>query len=144
MDRETLLKNMELLKSKFNISYKKAKETLEKNNNDIVESFIYLENEYELLENENIVKNEHYCNLKSELMKILSAGQAKRLIVSKKSEKILSIGKQYSKGIRRCGFSSETTGICGHHRKIRKREKYADAYDRWTGCAHRGRSNRCR
>ena len=35
---DMLFNNMEILKSKFNISYKEAKEVLESNNNDLIES----------------------------------------------------------------------------------------------------------
>ena len=46
MNDNTLFQNMEILKEKFKISYKEAKEVLESHDNNLIESLIFLEEIY--------------------------------------------------------------------------------------------------
>ena len=42
MNDNTLFQNMEILKEKFKISYKEAKEVLESHDNNLIESLIFI------------------------------------------------------------------------------------------------------
>ena len=46
MGDNLLFQNMEILKEKFGVTYKEAKEVLQNSNNDLIEALIYLEERY--------------------------------------------------------------------------------------------------
>lgn len=90
MSDNLLFQNMEILKEKFGVSYKEAKEVLQNNNNDLIEALIYLEEIYPIKEKSCLVKS-HLLYLKNRLSDLYVEGSNQRIIFSKNDEVILDI-----------------------------------------------------
>lgn len=86
---DMLFNNMEILKAKFNISYKEAKEVLESNNNDLIESLIFLEGIYGY-RNSCSLKS-YIDDVKSKIISLYKEGSNQRIIISRKGEFIADI-----------------------------------------------------
>ncbi len=86
---DMLFNNMEILKSKFNISYKEAKEVLESNNNDLIESLIFLEGIYG--DRNSCSLKSYIDDVKNKIVSLYKEGSNQRIIISRKGEFIADI-----------------------------------------------------
>lgn len=89
MSDNTLFQNMEILREKFKITYKEAKEVLELNNNDLIESLIFLE-ESDYAKNCCPMKS-YLEDIKKKLVELYKEGSNQRLIISRKGSVIADI-----------------------------------------------------
>lgn len=88
MDNNALFQNMEILKEKFKISYKEARDVLEMNDNDLIDSLIYLEENYP----ESGCPIKSYLNiLKNKLTYLYEEGSNQRIVISRKGELLADI-----------------------------------------------------
>lgn len=86
---DMLFNNMEILKMKFSISYKEAKEVLESNDNNLIDSLIYLEGIYGY---RNCCSEKSYINnIKNKIISLYKEGSNQRIIISRKGELIADI-----------------------------------------------------
>lgn len=88
MDNNALFQNMEILKEKFKISYKEAREVLEMNDNDLIESLIFLEETYPA---GNCPVKSYLNALKNKLTYLYEEGSNQRIIISRKGELLADI-----------------------------------------------------
>lgn len=89
MNDNTLFQNMEILKEKFKISYKEAREVLESHDNDLIESLIFLEEIYS--EPDSCQVKSYLNNIKNKLVELYKEGSNQRIIISRKDEVIADI-----------------------------------------------------
>lgn len=89
MNDNTLFQNMEILKEKFKISYKEAKEVLESHDNNLIESLIFLEEIYS--EPDSCQVKSYLNNIKNKLVELYKEGSNQRIIISRKDEVIADI-----------------------------------------------------
>ena len=89
MNDNVMFQNIEILKEKFKISYREAKEVLELHDNDLIDSLIYLEENHH---------NEECCSIKSylecvknTLISMYKEGSNQRIVISRKGEVIADI-----------------------------------------------------
>lgn len=89
MNDNTLFQNMEILREKFKISYKEAREVLESHDNDLIESLIFLEEIYS--EQDSCKVKSYLNNVKNKLIELYKEGSNQRIIISRKDEVIVDI-----------------------------------------------------
>lgn len=89
MNDNTLFQNMEILKEKFKISYKEAREVLESHDNNLIESLIFLEEIYS--EPDSCQIKSYLNNIKNKLVELYKEGNNQRIIISRKDEVIADI-----------------------------------------------------
>lgn len=89
MNDNTLFQNMEILKEKFKISYKEAREVLESHDNNLIESLIFLEEIYS--EPDSCQVKSYLNNIKNKLVELYKEGINQRIIISRKDEVIADI-----------------------------------------------------
>lgn len=84
-----LFENMEILKDKFGITYKEAKEVLEEHDNNLIDALIFLEEIYSY-KNGCQVKSYLY-NIKEKLVNLYKEGSNQRIIFSRKGKVLADI-----------------------------------------------------
>lgn len=89
MSDSTLFQNMEILKEKFGITYREAKEVLEENDNNLIEALIYLE------ENSSYASccpmKSYLWEVKKKLADLYVEGSNQRVIISRKGNVLVDI-----------------------------------------------------
>ncbi|NLM04417.1 MAG: DUF4342 domain-containing protein [Clostridiales bacterium] len=83
------LEDIDIIRERTNLSYKEAKEVLEKANGDIVEALIAIEEESDVKWTENI--NDTASEILRKLKKIIEKGNVTKIILKKDDEIILNI-----------------------------------------------------
>ena len=89
MNDNVMYQNIEILKEKFEITYREAKEVLELNNNDLIEALIYLE-ENHYMGDKCHVKSYLEC-IKNTLVSLYKEGSNQRIVISRKGEVLADI-----------------------------------------------------
>lgn len=89
MNDNILFQNMEILKQKFKVSYREAKEVLELHDNDLIESLIFLEERYP--ENDTCPVKSYLNTLKNKISYLYEEGSNQRMIISRKGELLVDI-----------------------------------------------------
>lgn len=84
----TNLQNIDLVKERANVSYEDAKDALEKCNNDVVDSLVYLEKQNKIKSGEKVKCESTVFNKIKELVK---KGNSTRFIIKKKENALLNI-----------------------------------------------------
>lgn len=89
MNDNVLFQNMEILKQKFKVSYREAKEVLELHENDLIESLIFLEERYP---EHDVCPVKSYLNtIKNKIAYLYEEGSNQRMIISRKGELLADI-----------------------------------------------------
>lgn len=89
MNDNVLFQNMEILKQKFRVSYREAKEVLELHDNDLIESLIFLEERYP--ENDTCPVKSYLNVIKNKIAYLYEEGSNQRMIISRKGELLVDI-----------------------------------------------------
>lgn len=89
MNDNVFLQNMEILREKFKISYREAKEVLESNNNDLIESLIFLEEIYPQIE--GCPFSFYITSIKNKLTKLYNEGTRHRILISVKGNVVADV-----------------------------------------------------
>lgn len=89
MNDNVLLQNMEILREKFKISYREAKEVLESNNNDLIESLIFLEEVYPKIG--ECPFSFYITSVKNKLNKLYREGSKHRVLISIKGNVVADV-----------------------------------------------------
>lgn len=84
-----LFENMEILKEKFGITYREAKEVLEEQDNNLIDALIFLEEIYSYKNGCQI--NSYLYNIKEKLVSLYNEGSNQRIIFSRKGKVIADI-----------------------------------------------------
>ena len=90
MDENILFQNMEILREKFNISYREAKEVLDLNNNELISSLIFLEEKYASSNDKCSIK-EYLENIKARIVGVYKEGYNQRVIISRNENIIADV-----------------------------------------------------
>ncbi|AID44479.1 hypothetical protein SFBSU_006G262 [Candidatus Arthromitus sp. SFB-mouse-SU] len=89
MGDNLLFQNMEILKEKFGVTYKEAKEVLQNSNNDLIEALIYLEERYPIKECCSV--KSYILDFKKRLLELYVEGSNQRVIFSKGGNVLMDI-----------------------------------------------------
>ncbi len=89
MSDNVLLQNIEILREKFKISYREAKEALDVNNNDVIEALIFLEDKYG--EIGSCPFSFYISCVKNKLCKLYEKGSKCRILISIKKNVVADI-----------------------------------------------------
>ncbi|MBN4074720.1 MAG: ubiquitin [Alkaliphilus sp.] len=89
---KTKLEQIDLLRKRANVSYKEAKEALEKNNDDIVEALVYLEEGKKMKEESSESrKSKEGDSLGKKINKFVKKCNKTKIIVSKGENTVLNV-----------------------------------------------------
>lgn len=89
MSDNEIFRNIEILKEKFEISYKEAKEVLDLNNNDLISALMYFEQKYPSKKSCS-VKAYLKC-IKNHLGNLYEEGSNQRIVITRKGEVIADL-----------------------------------------------------
>lgn len=123
---KTKLEQIDLLRKRANVSYKEAKEALEKNNEDIVEALVYLEEEKKI--NEEPSKNKKTSgddSLGKKINEFVKKCNKTKVVISKGGNTVLNVSSTVVIVAGICAFPvfiavAALTILTGHKVAIKK------------------------
>ncbi len=89
MNDNALFENMEILRDKFNVTYREARDVLEEHDNNLIEALIFLEEVHSYKNGCQV--SSFICDMKEKVKKLYKEGSNQRIIFSRKGKVIADI-----------------------------------------------------